>query len=339
MKFIFSLAIILWTAFLASEEPIWQTEKPAGFSVKVFASSKNAILGAPFAVTLETQYPEGYEIDLERVRENLLKQLRPGSIPFLVNEVSDKTETVSPSKKKKMTFWLEPQATGKQFFSFWNISFESVNPQKEKITIASPVFQLSIDPMPLEFDLEPMISPFLIKRETFPIDISAENKRAFLLNPSIEREKALHNVNVLNNKKFPWIPLIAFLAAGFLLLTGRKRKKTSQLKIKNTKQEALDQLKILQELLPTISVERFYTELIRVLRTFIEESYHVPIDTQTTEEFLKNISKTHLFNKRMESTLSIFLEYADKIRFGKQKATSEECQRVLGLIAEFIQKS
>lgn len=187
---------------------------------------------------------------------------------------------------------------------------------------------------------KPMAAPLLTLSEIFPVEISPENRRNFLLNEKLDEQEALRNVEILQQRQIPWLPILALTASFVLLVTAQSRKGKKEIgkKIskKDAKKSAIQSLNYLEKKLQKQQYEEFYVDLTRMLHTYIEEYYHIPADTRTTEEFLKDITLHPIFDKKYQDSLIEILEIADRIKFSHFPTTNEETERVLQLTRAFI---
>lgn len=127
-----------------------------------------------------------------------------------------------------------------------------------------------------------------------------------------------------------WIPptakmivswcLIALAAIGivFLMVYLVKRiKKEVRLRKMTPSERAFAELKdLLAEDLPARGLFKdYYISLTRIVRKYIERAHGIKAPEQTTEEFLQAASGNTHFTKEVVSTLSVFLQSADLVKF------------------------
>lgn len=71
-------------------------------------------------------------------------------------------------------------------------------------------------------------------------------------------------------------------------------------------------------------VKQFYIELTAIVRRYIERTTGIRAPEQTTEEFLREISRTQTFEQEVRARLRDFLEMADLVKFATHRPSSED---------------
>lgn len=87
-----------------------------------------------------------------------------------------------------------------------------------------------------------------------------------------------------------------------------------------------------------MDIEDFANQLSNVLRRYIERRFYIRAYESTTEEFLE-LAVSHESVSTHKSVLQQFLEYADLIKFAKQKAEKDDVQKGFNFIKEFIEST
>jgi len=145
----------------------------------------------------------------------------------------------------------------------------------------------------------------------------------------------------------PWIAL--GLLVLILLFVGiyyfRKRKKKPLFKSKEEPLipphiKALENLDLLRlkKLWQAESVKLYYSELTDILRTYIEDRYHIMAIEMTTHETLEELEK-HAINDEVMHKLRSSLELADLVKFAKAKPSSLENDTCLNHGIDFVNET
>src|SRR5262249_42269535 len=133
---------------------------------------------------------------------------------------------------------------------------------------------------------------------------------------------------------FPWMS-IAFTLFGLLLLVLGKQLWTDyQAKKAKAKELSLEERTIQnlyaidsQNLPAKGEYKKFYTQLTQQIRSYIEQKYHLPVTTETTEEFLQAAAQKPEFQPSFKELISQFLINADQIKFADKPADQQECKQ------------
>lgn len=87
------------------------------------------------------------------------------------------------------------------------------------------------------------------------------------------------------------------------------------------------------ELLPRAG----YTELMDILRNYLELRFRLPVSRRTTEEFLAELSRPETpLPEQYRTKLAKFLNSVELIRFAKAPATQAELDEAAGLLTGFV---
>jgi hypothetical protein len=130
------------------------------------------------------------------------------------------------------------------------------------------------------------------------------------------------------------LPVTAIaLAAAWWLSRRRRREKAVAAVILSPEQLANMELdKLVASGLADRDIKQFYVELTSIVRRYIERTTGVRAPEQTTEEFLREISRARTFAEDESSRLRDFLESADLVKFAAHQPRAED-------IAESIRRA
>lgn len=94
---------------------------------------------------------------------------------------------------------------------------------------------------------------------------------------------------------------------------------------------------LLSSKLSESDVKEFFVQLTGVVRRYIERSTGVRAPEQTTEEFLREVTKTSVFAEAENQRLAAFLESADLVKFAGYQPDPENIKQSTHLAKQFIQ--
>jgi hypothetical protein len=118
-----------------------------------------------------------------------------------------------------------------------------------------------------------------------------------------------------------WLwPVLAVVFAAFAALAWRKRwgRRDKAVAVRVLTPEELANLeldKLVASGLAASDVKQFYVELTGIVRRYLECTTGIRAPEQTTEEFLREISRTKAFDQDLRLRLQGFLESADLVKF------------------------
>jgi hypothetical protein len=174
----------------------------------------------------------------------------------------------------------------------------------------------------------------------YPIDINFQNGKLI--------EKNNQNIEQLFGlKRFHWEYVLGALIIALLYLITQQQQdvvvdseEIARKQRQISRDNALGSLVNLdQEKLPEKQqYDLFYEKITRIVRKYIEETYALNAPTQTTEEFLRNISSHPIFDKSTSTSLGQFLQSADAVKFSEHTPSIEECERAQNTAETFILK-
>ena len=131
----------------------------------------------------------------------------------------------------------------------------------------------------------------------------------------------------------------ALLAAGVLLaLLWRHRRRARPNEADPAPpphERALTELQNLESRLP-MDPAPFYVELTDILRTYVEQRFHIRAAEQTTPEFLRSIARKHDIQADHRQALETCMLVADKIKFARGQATQDELRQSLAQARSLI---
>ncbi len=153
-----------------------------------------------------------------------------------------------------------------------------------------------------------------------PIELSSENRLLIQQNLNHEQQR---NIAKQEERQIPWLGLVALSCVGALLLTAKKKPQAVPKTVAiEPRQAALQRLAAIQRDKP--EAEQLYVALTSTVREYLEDAYHLKAQTQTTEEFLQELTRQPIFDKETKRAIVAFLEVADAVKFGRYKPTDAE---------------
>ena len=131
---------------------------------------------------------------------------------------------------------------------------------------------------------------------------------------------------------------VAAMAAAWWFWRRRRREKAAAAVILSPEEIAnlgLDQL--VASGLADRDIKQFYVELTNIVRRYIERTTGVCAPEQTTEEFLREISRTHTFGRDECGRLRDFLESADLVKFAAHRPRAADVAESIRRARIFIE--
>lgn len=316
----------------------WENAKNSEFHVKVDLSSDKITLKDRLTIELSVTYPKGYLLDTNATRAHLMRQSGFEETPFKIVQ-----ETVYPpvglndqTAQQRLVYELEPIMTGVHYLSFFDLPFHS--DQKKTVLSFTYIFPVTVAQGD-EDELAVMRSPLMNFDLTLPINMSPENRRNLIENPSKTLLEMARNQRRIEEKSIPWLAILgAILMSVFMALTFKKEKKSevaSEKLLKTLKEKSLDEINHIRK----DDSQTFFVELTDVIRHYIEKKYEIHATSQTTEEFLHNIQKQRVFSETEKQLLEEFLTHADAVKFAKYAPSEIEKDKALAAAKSFIASS
>lgn len=322
----------------------WQEKVEGGFSAQVTIPTSSLTIEENLHIDVILSYPDTHDVDLEKLRVNLLKYAGLSEPPFALT--SENIDTPAEGKMK-ITFILEPQLAGLQFVSLYDITFTPKDPdQHQPVEIISDIFKVEITLPPIEEGFHGLASPLLSLTKKFPIAMGPKNRKQLFENTERNIKERWRNILIFRWKTFPWGELAGVCLIAILLLIVRMQPKKGpnlekeRLKRALTaKNKALLSLESLEEqhLIQEKKFEIFYVQLTNTLRKYIEEKFQLKASTQTTPEFLHQMASHPGFDREIQSILTDFLISADRVKFAEHQPAPEECRDAYAIAKQFIE--
>lgn len=160
-----------------------------------------------------------------------------------------------------------------------------------------------------------------------PLKLSIENQNAMAL--ALEAE-AKRNIELMSAHQFPWLFLI--LVSGGILawfwwryFMPQRRIYAPQSRI-TPKKKAIAALESIQKNFGSNEVE-FICSLSDVLRRYIEEQFIFFGSSETTNEYLQDLSKHGRFSQEFKMLLRSIYEEADRVKFANYQPSKEDVER------------
>ena len=177
-------------------------------------------------------------------------------------------------------------------------------------------------------------TPTILSLENeYPVQINTQNKKKTKEQQDIE--------TIVNSKKFPWEYVLEIICLGLLFLIARQQSQNpedyDEMQKRHRKiaqQRALESLNGLSSL--DLSEEQKIDQLTFIVRRYIEEYYSLSATTETTEEFLRNMTENPIFDQQTQLALANFLQSADIVKFSDHTPTPEESALALKTARNFI---
>ena len=125
-----------------------------------------------------------------------------------------------------------------------------------------------------------------------------------------------------------WIVLSVGIAAVALIVwrkwRGRREKAVSAVVLTPEELANMELDKLVASGLAAGDVKEFYVELTAIVRRYIERTTGIRAPEQTTEEFLREVSRTKTFEQDVSVKLRYFLESADLVKFATYRPNSDD---------------
>ena len=143
-----------------------------------------------------------------------------------------------------------------------------------------------------------------------------------------------------------WIVLGAALCAfGVGLMTSRllkeRKKPKPQAPPRPPHEIAFEALQALRNkgLLEQDECNPFYTELSRILRTYLEGRFHLNAPDETTEEIIEEISRSSELNGTQRNILQEFMRQADMVKFAKGRPERSSMESAFDTTKRFVEET
>ncbi len=126
------------------------------------------------------------------------------------------------------------------------------------------------------------------------------------------------------------------VAAAVWLWRKRRRKALEAILLSPQELAYLEFQRLLQHDLARRDVKLFYVELTGIVRRYIERTTGILAPEQTTEEFLREISRKHTFSPEERGRLKHFLESADLVKFAAYQPRKEDLEESFQRAKAFV---
>lgn len=308
------------------------------FTVRITPSASEISIKDTLTVQLDFTYPEGYQLDLDAIRHNILRDSSFYDHPFSLVDLTPQTK--DGTKTEHIVVTLQPLRIGHVFLTFYDIPFIS----KDKThKVISEIFPIQVLPIQAPPQFQGVLEPLLTFSKTFPYELDEHNQNNLIKDSEIQNRENLLNEQYMKNKRFPWIKITCVLLIVFAFWIFHKYPYvkpplTPEQIAKEAQQKALLDLQQLRSKnLPEKGFfDQFYVELTNPVRAYIERKYHLPASTSTTPEFLAEAAKNPAFSSQIRKELSEFLIQADKVKFGRYHPSIEESNHALEVATQLI---
>lgn len=262
--------------------------------------------------------PEDYIIHPFNLESNVYE-------PFLlVTSPQEKTEQLTENSvrwKTELLYKLEPTHSGKSEIKPFSITFQK---QSEKPTNADEEWK-----------------QYQISSEPIEINVTSSLQ---------EGDTNIRDIQGKLQQPFDWKTFGIGLGATFLFLSLSlfiiyffPKRKTPPQEVKEVnytewaKQAMLELEK--KDLISQGKVEEFHVELSKILRHFLEKTYHLKIEEQTTEEFLHEATNSSQFSPQEKEMLQKYLRAADLVKFAGFSPEQEENYQAMQTVFHIIENS
>lgn len=314
----------------------WETSNAQGFAAKGDLAKDQVSLLENVQLTLSLKFPEGYQPDLNAIKEHLLEHFGISEAPFALEaeQISSVENDGKDILNQTVVYHLSPHFAGTHELTFFDIPFETSN--GKKVELISEI--MSVKVRPPESVPEIYEPPLMTYSPALPVDTSSENQKYIVLDAQRAKAEASRNETIFNHKSIPWIGLAALTVGIIFLIVSIKSKARLPQKPKITvdpKKKAENDLRSLQAN-ENVSSNEFYDQLTHILHEFLENYYNVKANTRTTEEFLHDMARHPLFNPEEQTFLQNFLIKADEVKFGHVPTSSKEYADILQHTRQFI---
>lgn len=333
MKY-FILSLLFFSSFLWAEEI---------FELNVHSLPSEILIKDTLDVELDLTFPDDYQVDLEKLRRNVLRNSSFYEHPFSIVDM----KVGNPIQKENqltqhIQMTLQPLRLGPVALTFYDVTFASPNDKKKEHTIISPIFPMTVLSIEAPEQFQGELASLLTFSKTFPLELNEQN-RNLVEGPFVSQKQNQINLTQMNEKRLPWIKMVSILLIIlifwiFLKYPHAKPPLTEEQIARLAKDDAINKIEKLREKkLPEKGFfEEFYVELTAPVRAYIERRYKVPASMQTTDEFLAQTAKDPAFPSQTRQSLGQFLTQADKVKFGRFYPTIEECNQAEELAIHFI---
>ncbi len=104
-------------------------------------------------------------------------------------------------------------------------------------------------------------------------------------------------------------------------------------------EEAIQQIKILQNQNPSPSAKPFVFRLSEILRVYVERAFNVPAMELTGEEFMREIASHTFFKNRFDQTIQEFVLQGDRIKYSNDTTDDNQMTELLNTALSIVEES
>jgi hypothetical protein len=213
---------------------------------------------------------------------------------FLVRDFREPlTKTRNGREIIRQIYTLEPMQTGRLLIDPISITFTDLRPNGDEKTHTIQTEALSVEISSMTGDGVPSLAG--LRPSADPLDLPSSGWIYFWM-------------------LFFFI-LIAAIAGFWIWRRNKIVKAAAEIVLSPEELARLELEKLAQSGLTDTDLVQFYVELTAIVRRYIERITGIRAPEQTTEEFLREISRANTFDRVVNERLRNFLESADLVKF------------------------
>lgn len=186
------------------------------------------------------------------------------------------------------------------------------------------------------------MAPPLPLSEAPPLEVDGAIQDKYLYNEKLLKEQSAESLAFIHTRGFPWLYLLssgAVIAALLLvyLLPPRQKEIREDLELQHRKEREL-----------LLRMQSVYTEAItpkptesfqnfeRLLRSYLEQHYHLNIKDKATPELIQYLQKSQELPPEIAKKVARFLTQGNEIKFGKMLPSDDKASQALDLIDDLL---
>lgn len=348
MNKIAQILIFFSLAFSLMGMTQWSSKQNPQFGAKVTFSSTDVTLNDEINLVLELTFPKNYHPDLAAIKRNLSTSRAYSIFPFFIKSAKETPiqKTDEEMNQQRIEFTIEPVVTGKHSLTFLKIPFapndkKSASPM---VGIFSEVFIISVGAPEADPSFKGAIAPLMDFSSTYPVEITPENKKKFIDNPSLIKKEEGVNKAILRSKSVPWAGMVVLFLAFLFFWASRqpfaepKVHSQSPAKVPFSEMKALDQIKSLQKKIDgnrPIPPQEFLI-LPAILNDFLQEKYSL-LKVFTSEEAFNNAANSLKLPEDKRNQFKQIYNLSEKIKFARYSPSADEMKQAAQFTLEIIQ--
>lgn len=308
---------------------VWSGKAKPGFSIVIDTSSDAVSIDEKLQIKLIAISPEGYHINRENLRKNLLDDLGFGPPPFSL--LAEET-VLQEHNIQRIIYTLDPQLPGNYALSFGKILFEPDVPEKlPVVAFMSGTFPMETVMKMEKVDYKAPIAPLMSLSTTYPINVDGRNRESYIDNPDILKEQIEKHRKIFSSQGESTIAFgILLVLKLFIVLIAvwqvirKKEVKTpialvqigAHKKAKYALKQLHDDTADYPEKYPV-----YHAKVSEVIRIFLEEVSGLHASKMTTQELLTHQEPLSSPQRLM---LRDLLTNIDKVKFTKHSPSRED---------------